>query len=704
MASEDSNVDMPFEPVSRQAWRERVDGELKGAPFDKVLRRRTSEGLILDPVYTAEDWPSHGDPSGFPGQPPYTRGSTALSTAVDGWTICPRLEGMDPDQLAADLALELKGGAGAIWIPIDRAGRLGLDAGRPDAVTTVGVDGSPLGSVGDMAGVFRAMDPAQVTWVIDAGANFIPAAATFLAWLSSRGTDPGSVTCLLGADPLGALAADGEIPSTLETALQEMGELALYSRGGLSGCRSVCVSTLPYHAAGAHATQELAFAMATGVEYLRSLEAVGMTAGESAAQMVFRVAMGRDFFMEMAKLRALRLLWGKVVAACGAELEAQTYIHAVTSPRTLTRRDPWVNMLRVTSQSFAAVAGGAEMITTLPFDEGLARRGTLGRRVARNTQILLREESHLGDVVDPAGGSWFVESLTEQLAKEAWDQFRAIERGGGMAACLAAGTIHAQVEESHQREAQRLARRKTPITGVSEFPDVDEKPVTTSTAPDVGSDWSGTFRPLESGDGLEAVLDASADRIPACIQAAREGATVSQLGDALRRESRRTTVERFALARDSAAFERLRDASDAVTRHGGSRPAVFLANLGTLPQHKARAGFANNLLAVGGLAVKHGDGTGELGAEQAATALAEQFTASGAAAVCICGTDPQYVTMGVAVAGALRAAGARTILLAGKPGGQEEALNAAGVDEFFFMGCDVLQLLGGLLAELGVLR
>jgi len=701
MPNENSPADRPFEPVPRQAWRERVDQELKGAPYDKALRRRTPEGVTLEPLYTAEDWRCDGDPSGFPGRQPFTRGSTALSTA-DGWAVCPRLEGVDPDQLASDFARDLAGGAGAIWLPIDRAGRMGLDAGRPDAITYVGVDGSPLSSVDDMAGVFRETDPATIRWVIDAGANFIPAAATLLAWLADRGVDPGRIHCLLGADPLGALAADGEIPSTLETALEEMGELASYARDELPASRSVCVSTLPYHGAGAHAVQELAFAIGTGVDYLRSLDKAGLGAGDAAAQIVFRVAIGRDFFMEMAKLRALRLLWGKGVAACGSEAAAP-YIHAVTSPRTLTRRDPWVNMLRVTSQSFAAVAGGAEMITALPFDEGFARPGALGRRVARNTQILLQEESHLGEVVDPAGGSWFVESLTEQLAAQAWEQFRAIERAGGMASCLLSGAIQAQVTESHNREAVRLALRKAPITGVSEFPDVEEKPIATSVAPDVGAEWTGTVRPLNVGAGLEALMAATGRRIGVCIDAAREGATVSLLGDALRRDTKRTTVERFALHRDSEPFEQLRDASDAAARQG-SRPAVFLANLGTLPQHKARAGFAENLFGVGGMAVQHGTGTGEAMALGAARTLAGQFAASGAQVACICGTDSQYAAMGAEAARALAEAGAGRILLAGKGGEMEQALRDAGVSEFIFLGCDVQQLLGGLLAGLGVLR
>jgi len=436
-------------------------------------------------------------------------------------------------------------------------------------------------------------------------------------------------------DPLGELARTGAVSGGLDAAFAE--PEAPFG-----------VSTVPHHDAGATAVQELAFALATGVEYLRRLEAAGIEPAASAARLTFRFAIDRDLFAEIAKLRAARALWSRVLAACGLDAPSPMRIHAVTSARTLARRDPWTNMLRVTTQVFAAICGGADTITAAPFDAALGEPGELGRRLARNTQTILAEEGHVGEVVDPAGGSWYVEELTERMARLAWDEFRSLEAVGGMTRALLDGEVRRRLDASWEERLADLAIRRIPVTGISEFPDTDA---------------------LLDRDAPPAETDGGGERL----------------------------VEPLPRRRDAAPFEALRDTADARP----VRPAVYLANLGPPVEHRARAVFAENLFRIGGFDVAQGDGAGDADPPANARELVEGFQASGASFACLCGADSRYPEAVPGAAEALKAAGARAVLVAGRAGEHEAAWRTAGVDDFVHLGMDVLELLGRLLVAGG---
>ena len=442
-------------------------------------------------------------------------------------------------------------------------------------------------------------------------------------------------------DPLGDLARDGFLAASLDDALAELAPPTQDTT------RDVGISTITHHDAGAHPTQELGFALATGLEYLRRLEAKGIEPREAAGRIVFRFAIDRDVFVEIAKLRAARLAWSRLLVACGVTDPPPIPIHVETSARTLSRRDPWTNMLRVTTQVFAAICGGADAIRSAPFDAALGVPEGLGRRVARNTQLILREESHLAHVLDPAGGSWYVEELTDRLARDAWDEMRIIEGAGGMARALVDGEIRRRVDESWQERLAGLATRKLPVTGVSEYPDVDELLPRPAPPPPPAP-------PHDAG----------------------------------------VRIEPFPRRRDAAPFEAMRDAADAAA----TRPAVFLATLGPLPEHRTRAIFAENFFRVAGFEVIADPGTGEEVPADAARSLAKRFAESGAPIACLCGSDVRYPEFTPATARALREAGAKTLLLAGHGGEQEADYRAAGIDTFIHLRSNLLEILTGLLA------
>jgi methylmalonyl-CoA mutase len=406
----------------------------------------------------------------------------------------------------------------------------------------------------------------------------------------------------------------------------------------------------PVHDAGGSEAQELAFALAVGVAYLRALEAGGIKLDVARSALSFRLAADADQFLTMAKFRALRLLWARIEQACGLAPKP-AFITAETAWRMLTQRDPYVNMLRATVATFSAGLGGADAITVLPHTQAAGLPDPFARRVARNTQLVLLEESNLAKVSDPAAGSGGIESLTQALCEAAWSLFQDIEKAGGVFAALEQGFIQRKVAATRAIREQNIARRKEVLTGATEFPNLHEAHV--------------------------AVLDA-------------KPVVLAPYGEA------KVKFDALAPIRLAAPFELLRDKSDQILKASGGRPKIFLANLGTPADFTARATFAKSFFETGGIeAVEFLPSPAPLpsGEVQDFAALAAAFKASSAVLACLCSSDKVYAGQAEAAAKALHAAGAKHIYLAGRAGEQEAALRAAGVNDFVFAGGDALAAL-----------
>ncbi|WP_394615511.1 methylmalonyl-CoA mutase family protein [Lentzea sp. JNUCC 0626] len=413
--------------------------------------------------------------------------------------------------------------------------------------------------------------------------------------------------------------------------------------------RTCVVDALPFHDAGGSDAEELGASLALGVSYLRALTAAGFSEAAAFGALEFRFAATADQFSTIAKLRAARRLWARVAEVSGVSDAVQVQ-HAVTSSAMMTRRDPWVNMLRTTIACLAAGLGGADAVTVQPFDAAIGLPDEFARRIARNTQNLLLEESHLGEVIDPAAGSWYVEQLTDALAVQAWAWFQEIERAGGIAE--AGSLVAGRLASTWAARSARLANRRDPITGVSEFPNLTEKPVVRE-----------PFR-----------IDSDSQ---------------APWGDAPPTPSFSGRSDNFGLprVRYAQAFEELRDLAEAQPE----RPQVFLATLGPVAAHTARATFAANLFNAGGFA------TPNAGPTKTAQEVAERFQESGAKIAVVCGSDTSYADQAVDTVEALRKAGAERVLLAGKK-------TEAEVDGFVFMGCPALEILNNTYDFLGVER
>lgn len=651
-----------FPSATKEEWLALVDKVLKGAPLSR-LESKTLGGLAVHPLYTRSENPVDPSAVGVPGMPPFTRGSEAVHADVEvPWGVRALVDSADPADAAKLAVRGLERGSTELALRFDRAFRLGAAPGAGGFDDLCGVDGVSVLNADDLAGALDGvlLDLAAVH--LDAGSQYVVAAELLADVLGRAGITAEQAAGGIGADPIGHLASTGTLPQGLDTALEELGSLALKLAESSPGIRAVRVDTGAYVEAGASEVQELAVMLATGAAYLRAMADAGVEIDDACNQIEVTLSVDADVFNCVAKLRAARRVWAAMTQACGASAESQAMsLHARTAARMMTRRDPWVNLLRVTAATFAAGVGGASSVTAATYDSQLGEPVELGRRLARNTQLLLQEESNIGRVVDPMGGSWFIESLTDEIANAAWTLFQELEAAGGLPAVLIDGSLAERIAAVRDVRFDRVARRADAITGVSEFPDINEATDT------------------------RAIPDLSKVR----ERAAGAGAPSYSVGpDA-------TSCEPLVPVRWAQNFEALRDRSDAQLATAGARPKVFLANIGPVAVHTARATFAKNFFESGGIEAvtsERGSTSGFEATAEGAAAAAADAAATGAQLVCICSSDALYAEIAESFASAL-AAGASSVYLAGNPGESREALQTAGVAEFIHVGVNALDVL-----------
>lgn len=676
-----------FGPVDKATWIAKVEADLKGASFDS-LRSKTPGGITLEPLYTADDVASNGK-TDMPGVYPYLRGAEPLA----GWKIRQEYDHPDVATCAAMIAHDTSRGVEALF----------LAAGPRH--------GCRVATLESLDALLESVDLAETSIHFDPGFDAMAVAAGFFALAERRGVGVDALRGSLGADPLGGLARDGRVPGGLRARLAEVRDLAVWCDQHASSLRTLRIASDPYHESGASTTQELAAVLATGVAYLRELTEAGLSIDAAAHQIHFAFPISGDFFGQVAKLRAARLLWAKVVTAAGGEPgSAAMRIHARTSRFTKTQRDPWVNMLRATAECTAAILGGAQSVATRPFDAEIGTPDELASRVARNTQFVLREESHLDAVADPAGGSWFVESLTDELARGAWAEFQAIEGEGGLVAALGSGRLTDEIREVAAATHKRVAKRRTPVVGVSEFPNLGEDRVERPKMgmEDITRSLQETLDGLDLGAhrgkliaiarAVETAGDTPGALVDACLGAALAGTDMYSIATVLQHGQPDFYLEPVSRWRQADAWERLRDRTDAHSEDKGARPKAFFANLGALPDHKARSTWAQNLLAAGGIAAHQTDGFAE------ASAVADAYRDAGCDFAILCGSDADYERLLEPTVRALVDAGSDTLLVAGRPGGTETKLRELGVTDFVFVGAEVLSVVRRVLNAVGVAK
>ena len=588
-------------------------------------------GCRIAPLYTRVDALTGAD-TATPGAAPFTRG-TGRQRDQGGWEIRQLHAEPDPAKANAAILEDLAGGVSAIMLRIAAPGWSGLD------YTQASLEQA-------LEGVMLNMCPVHLR----AGEYTPDAAGSLMAVWRKQGIADAEAKGGFNADPLGTLARTGGLYHSVPKSLDIAARLAADGMA-MPGVTALLADGSAYHDGGATEGQELACMMATLVAYLRAMEAAGVTPADALPKIAVALSADANQFLGIAKLRAGRRLVWRIADACGAGAAAASVpFLAETSQRMMTQRDPWVNMLRTTMACAAAALGGADAITVFPFTWAMGQPDAFARRIARNTQLVLMEESGLGRVTDPAGGSWAVEKMTDDLAHRAWELFQAIEMKGGMGEALLSGFIQDAIATQAETRARAIATRKLPLTGTSAFP-------------------------LLGGDGV------TAEAWPT---------------DVLSADLKGTQAKPVPLRRLSAPFDVLRDRADKFAKAAEHPPRIFLASLGSFAAHSTRSTWIKNFLAVGGIEAIGADGFGDTGE------AAKAFVASGTTVACIASSDQIYADRAESTAQALKAAGARHVLLAGRPGNRESALRAAGVDGFVYAGCDMVEALGSLQSVLGV--
>ena len=693
-----------FTPPTDEEWKAACEALLKGAPFEKKMFTKTYEGITFDPMYTRKHTEDILPKGVMPGMGDYLRGVDAAGYIGKPWGIAQACDETLPAENNELLRHEHDKGATIYHIVLDTASRTGVDARQAEAV---GDTGTSVTTVEDMHVLLTGLDLAKFPLYVYAGANAVPLLALVAAARRASGEDMAEVRGIVGADPIGALAANGKLPASLDAHYDSLAAAARWATANAPHLRTVFVRSDVYSNGGANDVQEVASVLATATAYLRALCERGLTIDEAASQIAFAFSMGANFFLQIAKLRAVRPLWAQIVGAFGGSAEAQKMrIHARPALFFKTIYDPYVNMLRNTTEIFSGVVGGIDSFESAPFDEPIRKGDEFSRRIARNVQIMLQEEFGLLQPIDPAGGSWAVETLTRQMKEKIWAEFQRIEKEGGIIAALRAGSLQESVAAVLAARFKNADLRRDRIVGNNMYPNMTETLLETR-AEDTAAlkaqrtaDIDAYLSDIDVKHRDEALASLrQAHSVDNAVEAALAGATIAELMTAVTEGNGAETVTAIAPHRWSERFEALRQRTEEYKAEKNDNVKIFLANMGPIPQHKARADFTTGFLQVGAFEVLGNDGFKTV--EEAADAA----RASGADAVVICSTDATYPEIVPALAPKLHEVlpKARVFLAGAAPKDLLETYKEAGIDEYISVRANCYEILESLQKQKGMI-
>ncbi|EFM22324.1 methylmalonyl-CoA mutase family protein [Selenomonas sp. oral taxon 149] len=693
-----------FTPPTDEEWKAACEALLKGAPFEKKMFTKTYEGFTFDPMYTRKHTEDILPKGVMPGMGDYLRGVDAAGYIGKPWGIAQACDETLPAENNELLRHENDKGATIYHIVLDTASRAGVDARQAEKV---GDTGTSVTTVEDMHVLLTGLDLAKFPLYVYTGANAVPLLALVAAARRAAGEDMKNVRGIVGADPIGTLVTDGKLPASLDSYYDSLAAAARWATVNAPHLRTVFVRSDVYSSGGANDVQEVAAVLAAATAYLRALCERGLTIDAAASQIAFAFSMGANFFLQIAKLRAVRPLWAQIVKAFGGNAEAQKMrIHARPALFFKTVYDPYVNMLRNTTEIFSGVVGGIDSFESAPFDEPIRKGDEFSRRIARNVQIMLQEEFGLLQPIDPAGGSWAVETLTHQMKEKIWAAFQGIEKEGGIAAALRAGTVQEGIAKVLADRFKNADLRRDRIVGNNMYPNMTETLLETR-AEDTAAlkaqrtkDIEAYLSDIDTKHRDETLAAFKADgSVQNAVEAALAGATIAELMAALTAGKGAETVAAIAPHRWSERFEALRRRTEDYKAAKDDNVKIFLANMGPIPQHKARADFTTGFLQVGAFEVLGNDGF------KTVDEAAEAARASGADAVVICSTDATYPEIVPALAPKLHKVlpQARVFLAGAAPKDLLETYKEAGIDEYISVRANCYEILEGLQKQKGMI-
>ena len=612
---EDNKLFSEFPPIPTEKWEEVINKDLKGADYEKKLVWKTIEGFKVRPYYRAENLEGLEYLDANPGEKPFTRGK---HVADNVWEV-------RQDIRVHNLA---------------EANCIALDAVQRGA-TSLGLCAKEVKSVADLEVLLKGIYIDAVSINFMCSQDYLGLLKLYVEYAKGHGFDCSKLQGSTDFDMFRFALKHGKFHRGEEGDLQMAKELVDYAHEALPKFRVLTVNAQLLHNSGSNIVQELGFGLAAANELVSRLTDLGCKAHRVASRLQLSVGVGSTYFMEIAKIRAARLLWSKIVEQYKPECDCayKLFINATTSSWNQSVYDPYVNMLRSTTEAMSSAVAGADSISVLPFDNAYKEADDFGYRIARNQQLLLKEESYMDKIVDPAAGSYYIENLTDEIAKGAWEHFLKVEEAGGMCKALRAGLVQDEVEATARQRDLDIATRKTTILGTNQYPNLQEK---------MG----------------EKVQDGGKHCCCCCEQ-----------GEEVR------TLKPY---RGAEAFEELR----MQTERSARRPKVFLLTYGNLTMRKARAGFATNFFGVAGYEII--DNPGFATPDEGAKAALE----SGADVVVLCSSDDEYAELTEPVCKALKGK-VKSLVLAGFPKEMVETYKGYGIDEFIHVKTNVLECLTG---------
>ena len=688
-----------FTPPTYDEWKAACIELLKGAPFEKKMYTKTYEGITFDPMYfratTEEILPKNS----YPGMGDFLRGATPNGYVNNAWGIAQACDETLPEENNELLKHEVEKGSSIYNIKLDSATRDSIDARQAEKV---GDNGVSLTTLEDVEKLLAGLKLNEVPLYIYAGESSAPITALVIAAIKKSGGDISKLRGVIGADPIGAMVLKGKLSQSLDKIFDEQAAVAKFAVKNCPALKTFMVRSDVYSNGGANDVQELAYSLATAVTYLRAMLDRGLTIDEAAEQIMFGVSMGANFFMQISKLRAIRPIWAQIVKAFGGSEEVQhIHLHARPAKFFMTVYDPYVNLLRGTSQLFSAIAGGVESYESSPFDEPIRKGDEFSRRIARNMQIILREEFGLVQPIDPAGGSWAVETLTKQLKEKIWEEFQAVEGKGGIVDALKEGYPQDKIAEILAARLKAVMGRRDRIVGTNMYPNMLEErldPRAEDFAENKKVRTAAIENYLKTVNASDALKKVDANNFETVINAAAEGATISDLRGALG-TGNSDEVKTIVPHRLAEKFENLRETTEKFKAANNDNVKIFLANMGPIPQHKARADFTTSFLQVGAFEVLGNNGFETV--DDAAQAAKE----SGADAVVICSTDATYPEIVPALAPKLHEVLPNaTVYLAGTaPAELIETYKQAGIDDYINIRSNCYQTLVAMQKKKGMI-
>jgi len=700
-----------FAPSSYRDWRELAEVDLKGVPFEKKLITKTYENIDLEPLYTKEHLEILKNIEQFPGFKNYLRGAKPDGNCVNPWLIAQSLTHPLAENYNKLLLDSLQRGQTAIVLPLDKTTKLGLDAdyGKPGETGDGGVS---ISGTGSLSRAFLGVDLTACPLFVSTGFSPFVFLSLLKGYSIKEGVEFNKINGSVNADPVTFLFENGEMPVSIDEAYSQIATSIKFLESEHSDLRTIGIDGSVYVDKGASAVQELGISMSLVVEAICRLSELGIDISTIPQKIIFNFGISTNLFMEIAKFRAARILFSEVLSSFGLPADdVKMFAAAKTSSYYHSFVDPYVNMLRVTTQAFSAITGGVDLIETLPFDSSFAQPDEFSNRIARNTQIILSEESHLNHVIDAAGGSFYVETLTAQLVDNAWSYFREIENQGGIYKALVSGKIQSDISGLAQKRIKDVATRKTVIVGVNSYANVKEevKQPMIFDARKIYDLRAAYLQKLRvSGNGgihssiltdLENVKNEKdgVSKLKLASSLAAKGATLGEIFSHLSNSSVPEKVNPLSTLRQAHNFEQLRLRASSFKRKNGNLPKLFLFNVGPVKQHKARADFSRGFFEAGGFEVNYGQGVPEvsLGVKAALDSGAKVFV--------LCSTDDTYPELVPQFVKAIKQINKDAIcILAGYPKDQIESHKQSGIDDFIFVGANVVQVINNIFDRTGV--